>query len=598
MKKYIISISALLFTIALGAAPVSKDKAAKMAATFLGNTESSLKMVWDRVDESKASLAEDPSFYTFSNPKGGWVIVAGDDALSPILAYSPDGEFDANNIPAPTKAWFRGINKNVSKARNNNIVATASIQKEWLEPRTLSKGLSSGKLIETANWNQDSPYNDKCPKITGESGRSASGCVATAMAIYLRQQQWPEHGKGTLSGYTTSTKSYKVSGFSIDDHYYNLTNIPLTDGATSSWTDAQKTAVAQLIYDCGVMVQMDYSYTGSGAMSSDIIPALQAHMYYSGAAVEKYHTDFNNQEWFNMIKAEIDADRVILYGGSDINDNGGHQFICDGYDANYNIHINWGWGGSCNAYYSVSYIGDKKSTGVNAVFNYYDSAIFGLVKDEQGTSKESAYLSMSEYNNYCGISLASGSIKKNSQFAIKVGVILNNSTSAKYDGKVRAVLVDKDGVMKEVIGNEESLSVSKSSTSSYSYSAIDNYSCTITKDLALGDCIEIQYTLTDGSWVKLGADQSEYDSDYSNTADRLGVYDVTLIRIPDGLASGNTLYFDIIPGQKQIHDVAWSYDGTAKTYKYVKLTSGTHTILATVTYADGTVEKISRTITL
>lgn len=36
------------------------------------------------------------SYYVFNNDAGGFVIIAGDDAVAPVLGYTSTGAFDAN----------------------------------------------------------------------------------------------------------------------------------------------------------------------------------------------------------------------------------------------------------------------------------------------------------------------------------------------------------------------------------------------------------------------------------------------------------------------------------------------------------------------
>lgn len=43
-------------------------------------------------------------------------------------------------------------------------------------------------LVST-QWNQDAPYNDKCPTDAG--GRSVTGCAATALAQIINYHKYP-----------------------------------------------------------------------------------------------------------------------------------------------------------------------------------------------------------------------------------------------------------------------------------------------------------------------------------------------------------------------------------------------------------------------
>ena len=43
----------------------------------------------------------------------------------------------------------------------------------------------------------------------------------------------------------------------------------------------------------------------------------------------------------------------VYYSGSDVDGNGGHAFVCDGYDENDLFHFNWGWSGSGDGFFAI-----------------------------------------------------------------------------------------------------------------------------------------------------------------------------------------------------------------------------------------------------
>ncbi len=49
---------------------------------------------------------QNPTFYIYNFPQKGWVIVAGDDIARPILAYSKEGSYSLENLPAAAKYWL------------------------------------------------------------------------------------------------------------------------------------------------------------------------------------------------------------------------------------------------------------------------------------------------------------------------------------------------------------------------------------------------------------------------------------------------------------------------------------------------------------
>lgn len=591
MKKLFISLLALAAGLTASAEVVSRNEAEAAAKKYFSS--SSVEMVWDGTDAAtKASISE-PAFYAFNNPAGGWVIIAGDNCAEPVIASSETGYFNAESMPYNMAAWMRGIEKNINAVRKAKLSPRAEMRSKWASIGEKTKAYGTTKLLKTASWGQDSPYNDKCPTYSG-SKKSATGCVATAMAIVLRYNKWPEQGKGTIPAYTTEEKKLNIPAKNIDGYKYNWDNMPLTYG--SSATTAQKSAVADLMSHLGAMVKMDYDES-SGAMSSDIVPALSTYMSYSASAVELYRPSFTSMEWYNMIKAEIDADRPILYGGSDLGDQGGHQFVCDGYDNNGKIHINWGWDGNDEGWFAVNYLGDSQ---VGYVFSYYDSAIFGLVPDKSGTSKDGIdiYIGSNDTVKEAGIMLASGTISKGSTFNLDVKYVLNDYGSA-YSGNCRFALMDRDGQFKEYISPAAALKVPAASSNYSGSTSLSGVSCKINGDIKFGDYIALWYTDVNGNWLRMPGwnIKDNLEPDYTSfCVDRLGAYDIAFINYPADLKVGNVLYFDLIPGQRLISDVTWYYDNVKNDKGHITVSSGSHTIKAEIKYRDGGTETIQTVI--
>jgi len=554
----------MLFVFSANATVVSRAEAESLAKKHFGNV-SNVTCVWGD-NQTKAS-AEAPAYYVFNNPNGGWVIISGEDATCPVLGYSNTGSFKAEGMPSNVSNWFKRLGKDINTARKNNVKASSSILAKWHMVGVRTKA-STGKLLQTAEWDQLAPYNDSC-KVACNGDDVCTGCVATAMAIVIRYNQWPARGNGIAPSYKTDTENYSIPARNLN-HDYNYTNMPLTDGYSNGWTAAQKKAVAQLMYDCGAMVKMDYSEDGSGAWSSDIAPALTTYMSYANTAREVVRAVYSNNEWFNMLKDEIDADCPVIYGGSDDANESGHQFVVDGYDEYDNVHINWGWGGYDNGYFPVCYL-----EGQGYVFSDYDSAILGLRKGTaQTASSTSAEIFLNDYPV-----VASGTVAKGSSFTFSSLTFVNTSYYTAYNGVVKAALCDVNGNVKEYIG-QKNLSVAKTDDDDYSYpsASISSFSCSITEDIALGDKIRFYYQLADNSWAFAGISASA--NSYS------------FIQVADSYKAGQTYYFELVPQMKDINSISWYYDGSSYSKEYVILTAGTHTVKAVVKYSDNTTETI------
>ena len=56
--------------------------------------------------------------------------------------------------------------------------------------------------------------------------------------------------------------------------------------------------------------------------------------------------------------------RPVFYAGTA--DIGGHAFVCDGYDGQGRFHINWGWNGLANSYFSLSVLDYQEASRADA----------------------------------------------------------------------------------------------------------------------------------------------------------------------------------------------------------------------------------------
>jgi hypothetical protein len=113
------------------------------------------------------------------------------------------------------------------------------------------------------------------------------------------------------------------------------------------------TANALLQYHAGVSVNMMYAPDGSGAYSTDVPNALKTYFRYSSTVQYVARSGYTVTNWENMLKEQLDANKPIYYSGR--NSDGGHAWVCDGYQkvgTTILFHFNFGWGGANNGYYT------------------------------------------------------------------------------------------------------------------------------------------------------------------------------------------------------------------------------------------------------
>ncbi len=268
----------------------------------------------------------------------GFVVLSADDAATPVLGYSDESAFDPANIPSGLKYMLETYTEQIQWASEHPDKVRSYTTTEREPVATICK----------TKWNQGSPYCLLCPVMGNYY--AVTGCVATAMAQVMKAHNWPATGVGSHSySWTYSGTTYTAST-DFSSHNYDWDNMLDTYGSSASTTE--KNAVAQLMYDCGVSVDMSYSPSASGANGNVASQALVNYFNYDKGMSQYYRDNFYINEWNDLAYAEVAAGRPTLICGS--NSEGGHAFVCDGYSENDLFHINWGWGGMSDGYFLLS----------------------------------------------------------------------------------------------------------------------------------------------------------------------------------------------------------------------------------------------------
>ena len=314
----------------------------------------------------------EPCAYVFNLGNEGFVIVAASDNVRPILGYSENGPFDASNPYNGAMYMLETYKNSISYAIEKNIKATPDIAAQWRSLENCGRLNSNkrgtvGPLVKT-KWNQNSPYNLYAPASSAQGapgGRCYAGCVATAMSQVMKYWNHPAQGTGTHSYYCPGF-GQQSANFGATTYQWDLMPNTLT-GASQ----AQIEAVATLMYHCGVAVNMGFAPDGSGAFSADVPPAMAQYFDYD-YCIQKARASYSLATWNSMLKEEFDLGRPVYYSGQ--SSEGGHAFVCDGYDEEDFMHFNFGWSGSDDDWYAVDAI-DYTSQAA-AIFNYVPTHVY------------------------------------------------------------------------------------------------------------------------------------------------------------------------------------------------------------------------------
>lgn len=557
MKKIIAIFLFIALTVLAGAKTISESEALYYAQRFFGNPGASdLQLVWTGDDNST------PSFYAFNNRKGGFVIISAEDAAVPVLGYSFKGEFKKDGMPENLRNWFSGMEESMKAIRADKIQQGSEVRAQWNSVGVKTKAVADEILLRTAEWYQFEPYNYYCDIPDGK--KAATGCVATAMSIYMRYVKHPEHGYGTLDGYRTSSYNYSIPSICIDDHYYDWDSMPLLDSEVKEADEETQHKIAQLIHDCGVSVYMDYSESSSGTAATNIATALIRHFGFSSKARYCEKDFYSYDEWTSMIKKELNQNRPVIYGGQDYKGRGGHSFIIDGYDANNMWHVNWGWAGSDNGYYILNLtIGTKYS------FSKSQHAVFDLepALEQEVVEAHSDIQLMSR-----GILLKEGEIVQGKDFTINPYYIANRGLKD-YEGWAVPALVGADGTVKARISQPQELELPAMNKNGFYLEAELVFVCRIEDEIEFGDGVEMLYLIpgTEDEYAPIKYDKSA-------TLGRLTTIPF-FIDIPSGkLKAGDVLELKTEGGQELFSSMEWYLDDQRVEGYIIIVPQGRHVI--------------------
>ena len=347
---------------------VNVTTALQIADRFFGANTARLTSASSHAVTRLAYTAEADRFYVFDRSEGsGFVVIAGDNRFPPVLGYSVTGFFTAGNIPPAMQDWMSEMNREIAYLQSHHEARVH-------EP--VKRQTPVGPLM-TTRWSQDWPYNLYCPvyTVSGGTEQAVTGCVATAMAQIMNYHQWPLQGRGSHSYFcnvnetdpTTLSADFSQSVYEWDK---------MLDFYDENSSEESCTAVARLMSDAGISIDMNYG-SSSGAQESAVMTAATRYFDYSDKCYLLDRDLFDAEEWDQFLIDEIAAGRPVLYCGYTYSQGslGGHAFVFDGFDTNGYFHVNWGWGGTGDGFFLVSYL--APSSGNN--FKYGQTAIFGFV---------------------------------------------------------------------------------------------------------------------------------------------------------------------------------------------------------------------------
>ena len=356
------------------AATITQEQAKQEAANFLLNKQSAnsrLKFVNQGNKKLQAVNTTDAAYYVFNiGENQGFVIVAGDDRINPILGYSDEGYFDETKVPANMKAWLDEYALQITQLDN---IAASDLEKVLAAPKTTKAVVPTRNSIApmvSTKWNQAAPYWNKCPEFMDldENGDTIgefaySGCVAVSMSQIMNFYKWPKQTTQEIPSYTFNYSAGDYNWATVEMEAQPVTTFDwdhMKDSYNGSEDQVYTDAVSTLMLYAGCAVKSQYGVSSTGAYTDDIPKGFTNYFAYDPSTIQiKYRTDFTQEVWDNMVYDELAAGRPMIYNGTAAGS--GHSFVCDGYEYGDYYHINWGWGGMGNGYFKLAVLNPRES---------------------------------------------------------------------------------------------------------------------------------------------------------------------------------------------------------------------------------------------
>lgn len=302
--------------------------------------------------------------YCFMLHPKGYTIISANKNIRPVIAYSFQSDItqlinnplisvikqDLENR-AKALGFYTEQQKSMNREEWDKYLTQQRKKATYFPPLKETKGEG---FLET-NWHQNHPYNLLCPMDLQTGNRSVVGCPATAMAQILHYHKEINDVLFTddddyYHNYTNSFyidddfEDYDFPSFPVLNVYLDSLRIDYSNEITPSDTE-----IAALNFACGVAATQVYSSTISGTYGvNQAYEAYQKFGFELSELLENGDTSICTRLVENM-QYELPAHLALV----DPNWSVGHNVVIDGYNTDNYFHLNFGWGGSNNGWYTM-----------------------------------------------------------------------------------------------------------------------------------------------------------------------------------------------------------------------------------------------------
>lgn len=296
----------------------------------------------------------------------GWILLSADIKVQPVIGFSFTGHFKKpdENANDPMYNWFNLYQRQIKQIITDESLKEHSAWRETQKSAVSKRATASTVRVKpfmVVNWGQGKNWNQFCPSDTnGPGGHVYIGCIAVCMAQAMSIFKIPLKGQG-YNNYLDPKYGTQYANFGNTFYYWDSMSVSVADQFNSL-----------LLYHCAVAVNMNFGSDGSGTQTINAASALRNYFSFSHNILYKARTG-TDKVWHDLLNDQLLRGRPIIYAGDADDGKPGHAFNIDGVINDSYFHINWGWSGSNNGYYTL----DALNAG-STNFNKNQAAVIGI----------------------------------------------------------------------------------------------------------------------------------------------------------------------------------------------------------------------------
>ncbi len=384
-------------------------------------------------------------YYIFNDARGhGFVIVSGDDEMGEVLAYSTERTLDTLNANPCVKLLLEGYRQTFEVLKEGKVIVQGSTRAGQFS-QTVSPLLKS-------KWGQSHPFNAK-------TGYPYSGCVATAVAQMMYYYQWPAQGRGKNEYNVTYYNTKKSADFS--QSHYDWANMLPDYRYPVRATTAQEDAVALLMSDVGIASFMQYTPNASGTQGLFAYQALQKNFDYTAAYITRAVE--GPSRFAEILRQELLNGCPVYLEGRPTGSASGHAWVADGFDKNGLFHMNFGWEGQSDAYYSLTALNLSQTgnefQGKPLAFNRAITAILAHPNNgkypaiERGLLETSPQLMFNEGGSFSLKDVTGKTFNPSQTITVEMNSFVNRGNP--FKGDIGVAVYDEGGNLKQVAYSDD-----------------------------------------------------------------------------------------------------------------------------------------------